>query len=363
MEQGLTEIRYDALVVGAGFFGIEIALELKRLGFQRVLLVEREAGIMRRASYVNQARVHNGYHYPRSLATAERSRANFEAFVADYADAVLLGMESVYAIAHGSRVSGAQFETFCRMVGMPCQPAPRRITDLFDSALIEDAFLTRELAFDSSRLAARLGAELAAAGVELLLQAEARIVREVSDGVDVAVKGAVHRAAYVFNCTYADIEAAGVPLRTGVKRELAEMVLISPPPELRNLGVTVMDGPFFSTMPFPAAGLHSVSHVRYTPHESSAAGAGERLAPLKSNGVAIMRDSQRYLPCLSRARVMGSMFDVKATLVRNEDDDGRPILIERSAAMPRVLSVLGAKIDNIYEVRSFLRTQKWSIAA
>jgi hypothetical protein len=28
-----------------------------------------------------------------------------------------------------------------------------------------------------------------------------------------------------------------------------------------------MGGPFFSTMPFPALGLHSVSHVRYTPHK------------------------------------------------------------------------------------------------
>jgi glycine/D-amino acid oxidase-like deaminating enzyme len=355
--------RYDALVVGAGFFGIEIALELKRLGMDRILLVEREAGIMRRASYVNQARVHNGYHYPRSLATAERSRANFEAFVADYADAVLLNMESVYAIARGSRVSGAQFEMFCRTVGVPCHPAPRRIGDLFDGAFIEDAFLTRELSFDASRLASRLHAELAAAGIELRLRTEARILAEAPGGVDVAVNDAVCRASYVFNCTYADIEFAGVTLRAGIKRELAEMVLIAPPPELRNLGVTVMDGPFFSTMPFPAAGLHSLSHVRYTPHESSASATEGTLMPRKSNSTAILRDSQRYLPCLSRARVMGSIFDVKATLVRNEDDDGRPILIERCAALPRVLSVLGAKIDNIYEVRSFLRAQDWSIAA
>jgi glycine/D-amino acid oxidase-like deaminating enzyme len=359
----LTISRYDALVIGAGFFGIEIALELKRLGFERILLIEREAGIMRRASYVNQARIHNGYHYPRSLSTAERSRANFEAFIAEYADAVLLGMDSVYAIARGSRVSGAQFETFCRMVGIPCHAAPRRISDLFDGTLIEDAFLTREFVFDSSRLAKRLGAELDVAGIELRLRTEAKIMDGDADGVDVDVDGTSCHAAYVFNCTYADIGFTGVQLGTGVKRELAEMVLIVPPPELVKLGVTVMDGPFFSTMPFPAAGLHSLSHVRYTPHESSASMIREPLDPQKSNGTAILRDSQRYLPCLSRARVVGSMFDVKAILLRNEDDDGRPILIERSAAIPRVLSVLGAKIDNIYEVRRFLRAQDWSIAA
>ena len=171
------------------------------------------------------------------------------------------------------------------------------------------------------------------------------------------------RAGHVVNCTYAEIEFAGVALRTRVKKELTEMVLIAPPPELRNLGVTVMDGPFFSTMPFPAAGLHSLSHVRYTPHAASDAAHNEGLAPLRSNRTAMLRDTERYLPCMAGAHVVGSLFDIKATLIRNEDDDGRPILMERSKPMPRVLSVLGAKIDNIYDVRSYLRTQDWAMAA
>lgn len=353
---------YDALVIGAGFFGIEIALELKRIGFARVLLVEREAGVMRRASFVNQARVHNGYHYPRALATAERSRANFESFVADYADAVMVGMESVYAIARGSRVSGAQFETFCRMVGAPCQAAPRRLWDLFDGALIEAAFVTRELAFDANRLAARLSADLRIAGVELRLRADAKIVRGCADRVAVAVNGTIDHAAYVFNCTYSDIQSAGVPLHSEVKREMTEMVLIAPPPELKNVGVTVMDGPFFSTLPFPSTELHSLSHVRYTPHDR-AKGPDRATLPGRSNAAAMVRDSQRYLPCLARAEVVGSLFDVKTTLPRNEDDDGRPIMIERSPELPRVFSVLGAKIDNIYEVRRYLRSQEWQVAA
>lgn len=353
----------DALIIGAGFYGTEIALELRRLGLRDVMVVEREPAIMRRASYVNQARVHNGYHYPRSLPTAERSRANFETFVAEYAHAVLPGMDSVYAIASGSRVSPAQFETFCRMIAAPCQPAPRRIAALFDAAMIQESFLTREVAFDSARLAARLRQALVDASVTLVLNTQAQVVGAEAGHVAVRVGETTVRAGHVVNCTYADIEFAGVALRTRVKKELTEMVLITPPPELRNLGVTVMDGPFFSTMPFPAAGLHSLSHVRYTPHASSEAAQREDMAPMRSNRNAMLRDSERYLPCMAGAHVVGSMFDMKATLIRNEDDDGRPILIERSDAIPRVLSVLGAKIDNIYDVRSYLRAQDWTMAA
>jgi glycine/D-amino acid oxidase-like deaminating enzyme len=353
----------DALIIGGGFYGAEIALEMRRIGFDRVILVEREPGILRRASYVNQARVHNGYHYPRSLGTAERSRINFEAFVADYAPAVLHGMEAIYAIAAGSRVNAAQFEAFCHTVGAYLRPAPSRITALFEPGMIEEAFLTRELAFNASILAARLQRQLEEAAVELRLGQEARILGWDPNHVEVAVGDRIERASYVFNCTYAELEFVGAPLRSGLKREMTEMLLIEPPPELRNVGITVMDGPFFSTMPFPAAGLHSLSHVSHTPHESATVQDGLSLRPVRSNRLAILRDAQRFLPCLSHARVVHSIFEVKATLIRNEEDDGRPILIERPPQAPRILSVLGAKIDNIYDVRAFLRAQNWDLAA
>lgn len=362
-------IDVDALIIGAGFFGVEIALELRRLGLHRVMVVEREAGILRRASAVNQARVHNGYHYPRSLATAERSRANFEAFVADYSDVVLGGMQHVYAVAAGSRVSPAQFETFCRVIGVPCRPAPAAVAGLFERATVQQAFMVRELAFDCTRLAVRLREAMRTAGIMLALNTEARVLGAEPGGVVVKAGGERIRARHVVNCTYADIALAGVAVRSRVRRELAELVLVTPPPELAGLGVTVMDGPFFSVTPFPGAhaagvpaGLHALSHVRYTPHAATE-GAGPIEPPMQSNRDAMLRDGQRYLPCLARARVMGSLFEVKATLARHEGDDGRPVLIERSEAMPRVLSVLGAKIDNIYEVRSFLRSQDWRMAA
>jgi hypothetical protein len=36
--------------------------------------------------------------------------------------------------------------------------------------------------------------------------------------------------------------------------------------------------------------------------------------------------------------------------VKNEGDDGRPILFEKHLEMPGCYSVLGGKIDNIYDV-------------
>jgi glycine/D-amino acid oxidase-like deaminating enzyme len=350
----------DAIVIGAGFFGCETALELVRLGFSRVLIAEREAEVLRRSSFVNQARVHNGYHYPRSFATAVRSRNNFENFVSEYADAVMHDVETYYAIARGSRNSADQFASFCNKIGAYCSPAGIGIEQLFEPGTVERIFRVRELAFDTVKLAARLRAQILSAGIDLRLNSPARVIAIGEHGVDVDVAGRVRRARYVFNCTYAALECVGVDLRTRIKKELAEMILIKPPPQLHKRGFTMIDGPFFSTMPFPAAGLHTLSHVRYTPHEASVERDGSTIRPTKSNATAMLRDASRYMPCLSHSRIVGSMFEIKAVLLRSETDDGRPILIERSEGSGRVLSVLGAKIDNIYELRRYLRNQAWT---
>ena len=68
---------------------------------------------MDRASYVNQARIHNGYHYPRSVLTGFRSAVNFPVFVDEYGPAVVSNFEKYYGIAkHLSKVNAKQFEHF-----------------------------------------------------------------------------------------------------------------------------------------------------------------------------------------------------------------------------------------------------------
>lgn len=348
----------DAVVIGGGFFGCETALELKRLGFSQILVVEREPGLLRRASFVNQARVHNGYHYPRAPATALRSRKSFERFVADYSDAIVRDLKKFYAIARGSRVTADQFEAFCKAIGAVNRPAPYDVERLFVPGTIERVFEVEEFAFDAVKLADRLRSQLKAARIAVRLNSEARISCFDDAGVDVDISGERKRARFVFNCTYSQLPFVGIELGTRIKRELTEMLLINPPPQIRGRGFTIMDGPFFSTMPFPPSGLHSLSHVRYTPHETSF--EGDRLVPVKTNGLAMLRDAARYMPCLSQAKIVQSVFEIKAVLERNESDDGRPILIERSNEGGRVFSVLGAKIDNVFDLQDFLRGQTWN---
>jgi glycine/D-amino acid oxidase-like deaminating enzyme len=357
---------YEAIIIGGGFYGAAIASYLTtQRGFSRVALVEREPRLLSRASYNNQARVHNGYHYPRSFTTAFRSRVNLPRFVRDYPEAVRRDFTKLYAIARrNSKVTAKQFERFCREIGARLEPAPQSLRTLFEPRLIEEVFVVEEYVFDAGKLGDWASEELKSGGVELRLGTRVKGILASSGGLVAECENATGQvdllsSRFIFNCTYSGLNQFGGNFpgtRTRLKHEIAEMALMRAPPALAELGLTVMDGPFFSLMPFPARGLHTLSHVRYTPHLNWSDRAGidpyQRLADYERETRAerMVRDVARYMPAVLDAHYVESMFEVKTVLVKNEGDDGRPILFERHPGLPNCYSILGSKIDNVYDV-------------
>lgn len=361
------DIDQDAVIIGGGFYGAAIAIYLARQrGLKRIVLIEREPALLTRASYNNQARVHNGYHYPRSFTTAYRSRVNLPKFVRDWPDAVKQDFTKLYAIARrNSKVTAKQFERFCREIGAKIQPAEPALRALFEPRLIEDVFLVEEYAFDATKLASWAERELKECGVQIRFETRVTTISSGQNGtLGVAVQpnyGTEDSIScrYVFNCTYSGLNQfkGDFPgTQTGLKQEITEMALMQAPPALQGLGITVMDGPFFSMMPFPARGLHTLSHVRYTPHlhwnDEQGIDPYQKLKQYEraTRVDRIVRDVGRYLPAVLEAKYVDSLFEVKTVLVKNEGDDGRPILFEKHTELPGCYSVLGGKIDNIYDV-------------
>lgn len=358
--------RADAVIVGGGFFGCSLALMLRERGL-RPIIIERSARLLTRASYHNQARVHSGYHYPRSLMTALRSSINFPRFVAEFAECVETDLEKYYAVGRvNSKVSARQFEVFMKRVGAPLKPAPARVRKLFNPDLVEKVWLTRETAFDSAKLARLMAGRLAEADVPVFFEAEATAARAAGERemtAEVALNGERQpvRAGWIFNCTYSRLNflqaSAGLPF-IPLKHELAEMPLVQAPESLQGLSFTMMCGPFFSLMPFPDRGLCTLSHVRYTPHTSwqehgtDAPDPYQRFAQLPKNTsfTYMIRDAARYLPEMRHCEYRDSLWEVKTVLPQSEQDDSRPILFTRHPSAPRLVHIMGGKIDNIYDI-------------
>jgi len=349
--------KFDIIIVGGGFFGSSIALYYAEQG-KSVLLVEKEDSLMKRASLNNQARVHGGYHYPRSLLTGLRSRENYGIFLNRYHNCIDSSFKKYYAISRKfSNVSANQFALFCRRIGAPIKDAPKQVLKLFSSTMIESVFEVEECAFNAALLAKEISAAVDFSPITTLLNTE---VLSISDGLTIKISGVELevKAEQVFLCTYSEMNrllfASALPL-IPLRHELTEMALVTPPFELQGIGVTIMCGPFFSLMPYPARGLYSLSHVRYTPHFSWNEGDDYSEPPAiardgKTHFKFMLKDSLRYLPALETTAYVDSIWEVKTVLPRNEGDDARPILFKQNHGLKGIHCIIGGKIDNVFDI-------------
>ena len=357
------------IIIGGGFYGLRIALYLyEQLGVKDITIIEKETSLMDRASYVNQARVHNGYHYPRSVLTGYRSAVNFPVFVDEYGPAVVADFEKYYGVAkHLSKVNARQFKGFCEKIGAEVHPSPSDIQAMFNPSLVEEVFKVKEYAFDSRKLRALLLERIAKhKGITISLGESVQKIQlpKDKDGeLAVITNKTTHTGNFVLNCTYSNINtlhrASGLPL-VGLKHEITEMCLVELPQKLKDFSITMMDGPFFSIMPFPSKQLYTLSHVRYTPHESwidDEHTSEERIKtheylknrPFHSNYNQMYNDVVRFIPALKDMKYRESIVEVKTVLVKSEDDDSRPILFRNDFGDDGYVCIMGGKLDNIYD--------------
>lgn len=360
------------IIIGGGFYGLRIALFLcEELGQKNVIVIEKEDAMMTRASYTNQARVHNGYHYPRSVLTGYRSAVNFPRFTEEYIGAVVSNFDKYYGIAkHLSKVNASQFQRFSEKIGAEIENAPAGIVDMFDPRLTEKVFKVKEYAFDSYKLRSIL-LERIHRHPEITIRSAERVEEILHDDhLGVRTDKGIYYAEHVLSCTYANINtlhrASKLPL-VRLKHEIAEMCLVRLPEKIKDFSITMMDGPFFSIMPFPSRGLHTLSHVRYTPRESwvdNEDTSDDRhdthryleQRHLRTAYPQMYNDVVRFIPALKDMEYVESIVDIKTVLMKSEDDDSRPILYRSDFGVEGYVCIMGGKLDNIYDVFEELAT-------
>tara|TARA_S200000501_G_C20868900_1_gene763344 strand:- start:4276 stop:5364 length:1089 start_codon:yes stop_codon:yes gene_type:complete len=360
----------DAIIIGGGFYGTSIAIFLaKSKYFKNIILIEKEKNIHLRASLNNQARVHMGYHYPRSFTTAFRSKFNLPKFLNEWDECIEKDYIHLYAISKlNSKTTSKQYEKFCRKIGIHLSEKKGYLTDLFNPRLIEKVYAAEEYVFNIKKIIKKTKKSLKKNKIKLFLETEVKsITKKHKNKVQIKIKRKDNtfeklNSKYIFNCTYSEINQF-FNIKTPLKHELTEVALVKVPKELKNLGITIMDGPFFSLMPFPSKNLHSLTHVRYTPHTSWTNDNYKKINIKYQKQTKInrmIRDSKRYLPIIEKSDYLESFYEIKTVSMNNENDDGRPIIFEKNDINPKIFTILGGKIDNIYDIFSKLEEEIFS---
>lgn len=372
-------MRYDKIILGAGLYGLYAARFCAQRG-EKVLVLEYDDAPFKRATYINQARVHMGYHYPRSYSTAIKSAHYFDRFNRDFGYCVHDSFDQVYATSAAfSWTDGDQFRKFCGAAGIRCDDVSP--TKYFKPGMCDGTFLTTEYTYDAKILRDRLLADLAQLGERVTLCCNARIagIQKEEGCYRVSTEGGgAHETPFLLNVTYASVNQIQALMGQepfGIKYELCEIIICSVAPALKNVGLTVMDGPFFSIMPFGKTGYHSLTSVTFTPHVTSYDALPTFDCQKKSGGFcspaqlgncndcpAKPASAWSYMSGLARKYMRDelsfkyeySLFSMKPILKASEIDDSRPTLVRTVTEEPAFVSVLSGKINTVYDLEEVL---------
>lgn len=370
--------RYERVIIGAGLYGLYAALKLGEKGYH-VLVLECDMAPFGRATYINQARVHQGYHYPRSISTAIKSAGYFERFSRDFSFCINNDFKKVYAMSSEySWTDGEQFKKFCQAAHIPCEELCA--DKFFKPGMCDGVFQTREYTYDAQMLKTYF--------IDKLLLLENVTIQYGINitGIDrTADSYVLHldempdvETRYVLNATYAGtnqiLDMLGYE-KFGIKYELCEISLCKVNSRLEGYGFTVMDGPFFSIMPFGKTGLHSLTSVTFTPHSTSynpvpvfecqnSSGGMCTTGHLGNCNACPARPvsafpymdhlARKYLKDEFHFEYVKSLYSMKPILKSSEIDDSRPTVIRTFSHKPTFISVLSGKINTVYDLDEVL---------
>ncbi len=357
------------VVVGGGFYGLWTSAQLVQSGIE-VTIVEKNTSFMLEASMINQGRIHNGHHYPRSFETFASSNRNYEKFTKDFSKSVFTCENPIYLISQNSKVNEVKFQRICRIFDEELLNLPKSITDLGKISSISAGWKVKESYFNSQILLTSLLEKIDENFLIVKKDSEVMSIQENDKGVSIVrlEKGKLVKENYdaAVVATYGNIDLLNeVKIdKPKLKFEVCEIVNVEPPKGLKESSITILDGPFWSLTPWPAFGNYALTHVRYTPtatfntYREASKFMDKR--PIKSNFMYMQKDMVSYNQVFSEVKKIKSFFVIKCIIPDRETSDSRPILYKFSEK-GNVLLVIGGKMDNVYDLEAVIKKFKLKV--
>ena len=372
-------MQYSRIIIGAGLYGLYAADFCSKNKNENILVLEYDSAAFCRATYINQARVHMGYHYPRSFSTAIKSAHYFNRLMEDYSYCVLTEFDQVYATsAMFSWTSAEQFRKFCQNAEIRCDDV--NPDKYFNPGMCDGAFLTKEYTYDAQILKKYFLEKLShCTNVQIQYNSRIKTIKKANSHFELIMSdGSKLQTDFLLNATYASTNQITTMLGYEpfqIKYELCEIILCNVNEKLKNTGITVMDGPFFSIMPFGKTGMHSLTSVTFTPHitsyysvptfecqKYSDIGCSPKQLANCDNCKAKPETAWPYMAGLARKYLKEeygfiyekSLFSMKPILKAAEIDDSRPTVIRCYSTNPTYISVLSGKINTVYDLDEVL---------
>ncbi len=320
-------------VLGAGWYGLHIALALLRDG-HRVEIHEIKDRIFAGASGSIPARLHLGFHYPRSRITRAACQEHSEAFMAEYGHLTHGVPINIYAIAADhSMVDFDQYrQTLLGEVEFVTIAKPEE----YGLRNVEGALLTGERHILTNKAKAYFEQQL---GGHLMFGQSGGLLDDPNYDLTI-------------DCTFCANEASGV--------DRYEPCLVLMMEGSTDTAVTIMDGPFGSLYPWDEdQGLCSLSSALWTPFSKEIKHYEEALAVLakataeqvNDRAVGMIDQMAGFYPRINDYKLVDAKLSIRAMPLSGADTR----LVDVARLGPRVLRVRAGKIDAVIHAEKQIR--------
>lgn len=322
-------------VIGAGLFGVEAAIRLSEYGAD-VVIYEQTDDILKGASYINQNRMHMGYHYPRSIETGIGAHVFTDMFCHKYPACIVRNFAHYYAIAKtGSAITGKQYLERCYEMGLPYVSNIRPVEFKLNMRKIDTCIQVDEPLIDVDVLRVMMRQTINRLGIKVLYK---RKISKINyDYINKPFGWYIESDKYdlIINSTYGNINTIAESSRNYIleyQYELCEVPIISVPwPE--RAGIGIMDGPFFGVLPFGFGNEYMLWDVETSVLERTV-GKHPRFNRINKHKENEARRFKKYIakatgfiPAMAKAKHLRSMYVVKVVLPEHDHDDSRPTQI------------------------------------
>ncbi|MGB4100720.1 MAG: FAD-dependent oxidoreductase [Alphaproteobacteria bacterium] len=324
-------------IIGAGWYGCHLASVLRQRGHE-ITIFEASDGVLNRASTLNQARLHAGYHYPRCFRTRSETAQCFTRFLATYPQFTKPIAENVYAVSDAN--SMMDFWTYTQTMRALNLKFVEANPLKYHLANVEGCMTTEERSLNFPVAQEYFRATLAAS---LRLDHAVKEVKELGNRVQ--IDGEIFDLA--INCTWCALNTYSGP-HTLFFEPTTLFYYEATEPFFGAL--TTMDGACFSIYPF-ADNVYTLSHVGLTPRGqfNTFAEADHINNALTATFIHDIRERMvsevlREFPSFrDRFQFVGVQRSVKTKFV-NARASRRTIV----ARYGNVVTVLSGKIDTIF---------------
>lgn len=334
-----------AIVIGGGIHGMTSALELAKKGVG-VTVLEKKPSIMSGTSNATHNRAHMGYHYPRSVETAEECLRGLSFFKKNFSAALNYPGKSYYLLERSdSKTSAKDFEKFCKKIKIPYQTI-KEDDLLWNKKNIECGFCVPEPIFNVDILRKLLKKEANRLGINIVTNSEVTGFLKKDNVYEIITgnksKTKKYTADIILNATYAHtnsiLKILGLEQdMTEYELQKTEVVVVKSSKKLPAL--TVMDGNFISLMPL--AGTKNKYLVYDVTHSVVHRKNGFFLGTKKThptNFGKMVKHGKKYFPFMDQLEFIKSNYGF------------RPIPLDITGDSRKTRLVQHQKHQNIYSI-------------